>query len=104
MLAVDHDPFSGQFGKIKVMVLAAEAHIDAAVHQAFAHHALAEPGRIEQIDGAVFQDAGANAPLAIFARPRLDDHRFDPGAMEQMREHETCRSRPNDSNLSVHAE
>jgi hypothetical protein len=72
------------------------------MHEPIARHALAETGGVQQIDGAVFENAGPNAPLAVLARAGLNDDRLDPGAMKQVRKYETSGAGPDNSNLSLH--
>ena len=103
MLTVHHDRFPGQLGEVDVMPAPAEAQVDAAMNEPLARHPLAETGLVQKIDAAVFEHAGANASLTVRARARLDDDRFDPGAMKQVREEQTRRTRADDSNLSVHS-
>ena len=103
VLAVDHDRLAGEVGEVDVVAPAVEAQVDPAVNEPFAHHALAQARGVQEIDATVFEHARANAALAVRSRARLDDDRFDAGAMEQVRKHETGRAGPDDSNLSVHA-
>src|SRR5262249_17171990 len=78
VLAVNRDRASGQLAEIDAMTSAVEAQLDSAVDQAFAAHPLAESGLIQQIDAALFEHAGANPRLDVFAGVAFEDDRIDP--------------------------
>ena len=81
------------------MALAVEAQLDAVVHEALALEALAHAHLLQQVDGALLEHAGADALLDVLAVARLEHHRVDPGAVEQLAEHEAGGTGPDDADL-----
>jgi hypothetical protein len=71
------------------------------MNQAFAAHAIADPCFVEQIHGALFENAGADPLLHVFAALRLDDDRVDALDLEQMGKKEAGRPRPDDADLGA---
>jgi hypothetical protein len=58
---------AGKRMQVDAMPTAIEAEFDPAMNQAFAAHALADSGFVQQIHCALFQDARTNAILDMFA-------------------------------------
>ena len=79
-----------------------KSQLDAIVDESFALQSRADSGLHHQLDGAVLQHAGANAALAIFARLAFEHDRLDALQMQQVRQHQSCRSGADDSNLRSH--
>ena len=99
VLAVDHDALAGQVGEVEVMTAPGEAQIDAVVDEPFASHARTDAQRVEQIDRAVLEHAGADALLAVLAAARLENDRRDPGPAQQQRQDQTGRTGADDPDL-----
>ena len=75
VLTVDRDgAAAGQLVHVDAMARAAEADVDAVMDEALAPHAVAESDGVEQIDRALFEDAGADAVDHVFLAPRFEDH------------------------------
>ena len=90
---------AGQPAQIDSMAAAAEAQFDAVMDQADALESLADAGFIQQIDGALFEHAGADALLDILAAASLEHDRLDAVEVQQMRKHQPRRSRSDDADL-----
>src|ERR1700722_1812399 len=85
-LSVDGDATSaGEFLEVDTVAASAEAQFDSMVDEAFSLHAFANTGFGQQVDRILFEHAGANPLLDIFAAAALQDHRFDSFKMQQMR-------------------
>jgi hypothetical protein len=82
------------------VALAVETQGNPAVKKTFALQTLADARFCEKLHGIALEDAGADALLDVFARARFEDHRFNAHAVQEMREHQTCRSGADDSDLS----
>ena len=81
------------------MALAGELEAHAVVHDALAVHPLAGPDRPQQVDGALLEDARADAPLAVLAAAALQDDRFDPPPPQELGQGQPGRTRPDDPDL-----
>ena len=79
--------------------LAVEAQLDAVMHEPLALEALAHPHLLEQVDGPLLEHPGAHALLDVLAVARLEHHRLDPGAVEQLAEHEPGGTGSDDAHL-----
>ena len=73
------------------------------VPQSAALQSLADPHRVQQIDGALLEHAGPDAVHHILAIAVFDDHRVDAVEMKQVPEHQAGRTGTDDSNLSREA-
>ena len=103
VLTVDGDRFSaGQCEQVDTVAAPPKAQFKSAMDQALAPEALADPRFVHQVDGALLEHAGAHALLDVLAAAILDHHGFDAGAMQQMREHQSRRPRPDYSDLRAH--
>jgi hypothetical protein len=56
----------------------------------------------QQIDGGLFQHAGADARFDIGAAALLEEHAIDPGLPQQLRQEQPGRARSDDSDLRAH--
>ena len=90
---------AGEFRKIYAVPDTAEAQLDAAMHQAFAPHAIANTRLIEQVDAALLEHAGTHPLLDVFATARLEDDRLDAFQMEKMHEQQSGGPGPDDTHL-----
>src|SRR6185312_516275 len=78
LLAVDGDAAAaGQFKHIDAVRLSIEAQLEAVVTKAFAAHAVADAGFIEEIDCTLFENTGADTAFNVFAAVRFDDDGID---------------------------
>ncbi len=99
-LTVDDDrPSTAQLGQRHVMPLAVELKIDAVVDDPFAIHPLADTGFAQQLDRPLLEHAGADPVLDVLATPVLEDDALDARDLEQPRERQPCRPRPDDADL-----
>ena len=64
----------------------AKAEIDAFMDKAFAAHAVAYSRLIKDIDGTLFENAGADALFHMAAGVSLDHDRVDVFEMEEVRQ------------------
>ena len=81
------------------MAAAAEAQFDAVMDQAESLHPLADASFVEQVDGSLFEQAGANPLFDILAAASLEHDGLDAIEVQQVREHQPRRPRPNDADL-----
>jgi AraC family transcriptional activator of pobA len=72
------------------------------MHQAFAQHPVRDTQAVHQIDGYLFEDAGAHPALNIGAVATLDHHRIDAAAAQQVSEEHARRAGPDDRDLGTH--
>jgi len=78
VLAIDRDRASaGKLMHVDAMALAAEADMDAVVDESLALHALAQSDGVQQIHGALFQNARAHAIDHILFAACFEDHGVD---------------------------
>jgi hypothetical protein len=104
MLRVDGDGLAAsQLRQIDAMANTAEAQLDAAVHQTFALQPAADAGLSEQIHGPLFENAGPDALLRVFAAAALEDDRVNSLQMEQVRERQSGGTCADDSDLGSHS-
>ncbi len=81
------------------MPLAVELKVDAVVDDPFAIHPLADAGFAQQLDRSLLEHAGADPVLDVLATPVLEDDALDARDLEQPRERQPCRPRPDDADL-----
>ena len=102
-LAVDHDLLAaGEGMEVDPVALAAEAELDARMRQAFGVHPCAGPGGVEQIDGHLLEDAGADAAEHVVGASAARGHGLDPGLREQRGEQQPGRAGADDRDLRSH--
>ena len=101
-LTVHGHGLAGERAEIDAVPPAAEAQLDAVVHQADRAHPLANLRLIEQVDRALLEHARANPPLHVFTAAALQDHRVDALEMQELGEQKARRSGPHDANLRAH--
>src|SRR5690606_12815136 len=77
----------------------AEGQDDAVVALALAVHAVTDAAVGEEVDGALFQDAGAGRVLDLATGAQVDGDGLDPGAGQQMAEHEPGGTCPDHGDL-----
>jgi hypothetical protein len=64
---------------------AGEADFDAMVDEALAVEAVADAGGGEEVDSALFEDAGADTFLGIKSRAVFDDYVLDASKVKEVR-------------------
>jgi hypothetical protein len=88
---------------VDTMAAAIEAKFDAVMNQAFAPHACAYAGLVEQIDCALLENARADPRFRMLARLGFKNDGIDAFEMEQVREHQTGWPGADDTDLSAEA-
>ncbi len=84
------------------MAAAAEGEVEAVVHQALGLAARADAGALEELDGAAFEHARANAREHVLLRTALENDGVDARAMQQLAEEQPGRSGSDDRDLDPH--
>jgi hypothetical protein len=103
VLRVDSDAFAcGEIAEVNAMAAAVEAELDAAVLEALAAEAIADAEFVHELDGVVFEEAGADALFNVLARAEFEDDSFDAEALEEEREEEAGGSGTDDGDLGAH--
>jgi hypothetical protein len=103
VLRVDGDGLpAGQFREVDAMAGAAEAKLDAVMHQAFALQASSDTGLDQQIDCALLENASANALLDVFTRVSFQNDRINALQMKKVRKRESSGTCSDDSDLGSH--
>ena len=82
-----------------MVALTSEADVKAVVAEAACFHTVANPERQQQVDGALFEDAGSNPVDDVVAATILDDDRVDAVPVEQVSEEQPGRACTDDSDL-----
>ena len=82
--------------EVDAVAVAGEAQLDAVVARADGARAAELAERVEHLDGALLEDAGADRALDLLARARVDDDRFDARAGEQVRQQQAGGSGADD--------
>ena len=104
VLGVDHHrPAAGQLGQVDPVDAALEREVDAVVDEPVAHHPVAYAGLAHQVDGALLQDPGLDRLLDRVAGMDVDHHRLHPAQVQQVRQHQSRRTGPDDPHLGTHA-
>ena len=102
-LAVDDDrPAAGELAQRDPVPLAVELELDPVVDDPLAPQAVADPGRDEQVDGALLEHAGPDALLDVLAAAVLEHDGLDPRLLEQAAEREPGRAGADDPDLGPH--
>ena len=84
------------------MAAPVESQLDAVMGERFALEALADARFNEQINRALFEQARANALFDVFPAARFKNNGFDPLQVEQMGEHKSRRTCPDNADLRAH--
>src|ERR1700722_1006100 len=103
VLRVNRDRLPGQLREINPMPRYSESQLNAIVNKSFALQPRTDSGLHHQLDRAVLQHASANPALAICARLAFEHDRLDALQMQQVRQHQACRSSADNSNLRSHS-
>jgi hypothetical protein len=91
-----------QAGEVDAVPGAGERDLDAAVHQAFGVEPAPDAGLVEKLHRALLEHAGANAAEHMLAAAPFQHDRVDAGALEQLRQQQPGRTRPDDGDLYPH--
>ena len=103
VLRVDHHrTAAGQPGEVDPVQAALEGQVDPVVHAALAGHPGADAGVAQQIGRALLQDARADRLLDRGAALHVQHHGRDAAQVQQVREQEPGRARPDDPDLGAH--
>jgi len=103
LLRVNRDGLaSGQVVKVDAMAAAVESQLDAVMGESFAFEALPDARFDEQIDRALFEQACANALFDVFPGARFENHGFNSLQVEQVSEHQSRRTCPDNADLRAH--
>src|SRR3984957_8433236 len=84
------------------MPTTAEAEPNAIVPQPLTLQTLAHAGFDHQVDGTLFQNAGAHAVLNVLPAAALQDNRLDAGQMQKREHNRPRRSGPDNTDLGSH--
>ena len=84
------------------MAPAVEGQLHALVDQPLAREPVADAGLGQQIDGALLQQAGADAGAQILGVAPLQHHAVDAGEPQQPRQQQPRRPAADNSNLCAH--
>ena len=104
VLAVDGDgPAAGQRRHVDVMPQSVEGDGDARVPQTFAAKPVADADLVHEIHRALLEHAGTDARDDVFLAAILEDDRVDALQVQQVTEHQTGRSGPDDGHLGAEA-
>ena len=101
LLAVDNDPLAREVGEVDPVCPPSELELDTVMDEPFPVHPLADAGLPQDLDRAVLQHAGPDAPLDPGAALALDDDRVDAGEVEQAREEKSGGACPDDADLGA---
>ena len=93
---------AGQAVEIDPVAAVPDEYLEPVVHEAFAMHALADPGLVEQVDGHLLEDSRTNPPEHVLGSVTLEEDRIDPGPVEQLPEHQPRRACTDDDDLRFH--
>src|SRR5579883_176876 len=102
-LPVDHDRLPGQLSKRDALASPVNADLHALVHKAVLVHARADAGLVEQINGGLLDDAGADSPLNVFCGLPFEDDVVDAVLVQELSEQQSRRARSDNHDLCAHA-
>ena len=92
-LAIDeHALATRQPGEIDAVPFIADEDLEAVVHEAFAMHARADAGFVQQIDGHLLEHARTDPAEHVFAGLPLEHDRIDAGPVQQLAEQQARRA------------
>jgi hypothetical protein len=104
MLAIDRDRPASEAGKIDTVPAAAEAQLDAIVHEPFSSQSGTDTGIVEHIDRALLEQASANPPFDIGTRAIFQDNGIDALQRQEMRQQEPSGSCADDPDLCAQSD
>ena len=84
------------------MAPAVERQLDAVVDQPLAIEPLADADLVQQIDGALLEQAGADAGAQVLGRAPLEHDAIDAGQPQQPGEQQPGRPAADDPDLRAH--
>ena len=103
LLSVDRDrAAAGERRKVDPVPLAGELQLDSLVDQALAAQAVADAHLLEQVHGALLENAGSDPALDVLAAARLEDDRVDSAEVQEVRQHKAGRPGADDPDLRTH--
>jgi len=103
MLGVDGDALAvGEFAEVDAMAAIVEAEFDAAVFETVALEAVGDAEFVHELDGGVFEEAGADAVFDVGAGVEFEDDGVDAEAVEEKREEEAGGAGADDGYLGAH--
>src|SRR3954452_829268 len=102
LLAVDPDRATRQLLHVDAVRPLGRTQVNPAVVHALTLQPLADAGLDHQVDGVLFEQPGAHTLLEVVAVARLQDHRLDALAVEQVGEHQPGRPGTDDAYLGTH--
>jgi hypothetical protein len=103
MLRVNRDhPAVGQLLQIDAVIAVLIPYLEAVVDEAFALQPVTGADLGHQVDRALLEHACSNRGLDRFTRAALDDDRFDPAEVEQLRQQQPRRASADDPDLGAH--
>src|SRR5262249_33700427 len=103
LLAVDGDRATArELGERNAVRPTVETQLDAVVDETLAVEPVGEVELAEEVDGALLEDAGADAGLDVVARAVLEDDGVDAAAGEGMSEDEAGGAGADDRDLGTH--
>ena len=88
--------------EVDAVAPAVESQLDAIVDERVAIEPRADADLVEQIDGALLEQAGADAGAQVFGRASLEHHGVDAGQAQQPREQQPGWSSADDPDLRAH--
>jgi hypothetical protein len=101
VLRVEVDAAAGERREVDTVAVTAAAEFDALVAAALLEDAVAYTRGDHEVDGALFEDAGADGGLDVGTAAGLDDGGVDPRPGQQVREHEAGRTGSDDADLGT---
>jgi hypothetical protein len=103
VLGVDGDALAvGEIAEVNSMAAPVEAKFDAAVFEALEAETFADTEFVHELDGVVFEKAGADALFNVRAGVEFEDDGFYAEAVEEEREEEAGGSGADDGDLCAH--
>lgn len=103
LLAIDGDAAAaGELEHIDAMAATIEAKFETVVDEAFASHAFANTGFVEQINRALFENAGTDTFFDVVAATGFHDDRLDSLKMQKVRKKKARGACADDSDLRAH--
>jgi hypothetical protein len=103
-LAVDHGALAGQPEQVDAMALAAKAHLEVVVRQAFGAQARVGAGLGQQVHRDLLQHAGADAAEHVLGAALLDDDVGNAVLVQQHAQQQPGGAGADDRNLGLHDE